>query len=68
VRDREIGRIRKTFVKITEVRFGDDMFWLTTTGGNAHKLKNLKGRLAAIHGLPAAEIACSTDDPDWKER
>ena len=28
------------------------MFWLTTTGGNAHKLKDLKGRLAAIHRLP----------------
>ena len=55
-------------MKITEVRFGDDMFWLTTTGGNAHKLKSLKSRLAAIHGLPAAEMACSTDDPDWKER
>jgi hypothetical protein len=55
-------------VKITEVRFGDDMFWLTTTGGNAHKL-NLKGRLAAIHRLPAAvEKACPTDGPDWKER
>ena len=56
-------------MKITEVRFGDDMFWLTTIGGNAHKLQDLKGRLAAIHRLPAAvEMACSTDDPDWKER
>lgn len=45
------------------------MFWLTTTGGNAHKLKDLKGRLAAIHRLSAAvEKACSTDGPDWKER
>ena len=56
-------------MKITEARFGDDMSWLTTTGGNAHKLKDLKGRLAAIHRLPAAvEMACSTDGPDWKER